>query len=102
MAGPLNDMIIIPKERSVQLGTRVRNKGVSVKTDGTQILDSAPTGWEPLGKGLNHPEFHHPRPSNGCFCLRVSFPSVPAVLGPAALKNEEVDQTEWWAAQQRF
>lgn len=26
--------------------------------------------------------------------------SVPAVFGHAALKKEEVDQTQWWAAKQ--
>lgn len=31
--------------------------------------------------------------------LQDFFPLVPAVLGHAALKNEEVDQTEWWAKQ---
>lgn len=33
--------------------------------------------------------------------LQNVFPlSVPTVLGRAALKKEEVDQTEWWAAKQ--
>lgn len=28
------------------------------------------------------------------------FPSVLMVLGHTSLKNEEVDQAEWWAAKQ--
>lgn len=27
---------------------------------------------------------------------------MPAVLGHATLKNDEVNQTEWWVAQQRL
>lgn len=32
--------------------------------------------------------------------FRTSFPLMPLILGHTPLKNEEVHQTKWWAAEQ--